>query len=393
MSKKRVLIFLDELFYKDNGRFISNYSSARFFDEISSFEKKFLVPVANEKKEEVSQYTSTLEKNETISFPEWNSVMSFVKFYFKSSGNRKRIKEIVKSAIKDQDAVWVRLPSLPGMMVAEEAIKERKKVFIHYAGDIENAWKNNKYKGLERVFAFFLSGYMHKKSLKLSANRLSVNFCTGSALQKVFKKVNDESYFFIDSVVSKTSLVDHNYDLNLKKFIYVGRFTEDKGVLDLMRIFEEIGCDHQNIKLTLIGFGPEEQKIKECIKKSKNSSIYNFIGYVPNAEVGGYLKDHDYFILPSKARYEGFPRVIIEAWAHGLTVISTKVGGVEGLGKDQKNILFSELDDYNGLNKNISGVINNEVNAEEMHNFIVKHREEITFEYYRDVVESSVNSI
>jgi len=65
-----------------------------------------------------------------------------------------------------------------------------------------------------------------------------------------------------------------------------------------------------------------------------------FAGEVPNSELPRYYNICDVFVLPSR-KYEGIPRVILEAMATGKPVIASDVGGVKDVIRDgQTGLLF-----------------------------------------------------
>lgn len=55
----------------------------------------------------------------------------------------------------------------------------------------------------------------------------------------------------------------------------------------------------------------------------------------------------DIFVLPSI--WEGFPLVILEAWAAGLAVIATEVGGITAICKNGENALLIPANDTGAL--------------------------------------------
>jgi glycosyltransferase involved in cell wall biosynthesis len=81
-----------------------------------------------------------------------------------------------------------------------------------------------------------------------------------------------------------------------------------------------------NIKLLIIGKGPQEGNIRDYIKNSGLAEKIIMTGY--REDVPQILKSLDLFVLPSYSN-EGVPQVIPQAMAVGIPVISTFAGGIE----------------------------------------------------------------
>lgn len=100
-----------------------------------------------------------------------------------------------------------------------------------------------------------------------------------------------------------------------KSFLYVGRFIERKGILELAEAFQKIkdstGTDWT---LTLVGNGP----LKNELKKFDSISVLDFVQPDKLPELMG---NHGVFVLPSKIEPWGV--VIHEASASGLPILST----------------------------------------------------------------------
>jgi len=95
---------------------------------------------------------------------------------------------------------------------------------------------------------------------------------------------------------------------------------------------------------------------------------------------------NDIFVLPTTDYPEGFPRVVLEAWANGLYVVSSKVGGIEGLAKDRENILFFAPKNKEQLKNALRALIANSELRRRLKQGIESIQRKITFEYYSGVL-------
>ena len=107
-------------------------------------------------------------------------------------------------------------------------------------------------------------------------------------------------------------------------FLFLGRLTVDKGLLDLARAFEEVSAIHEESHFMLVG--PDEENMKEkilAICKGCEARLH-FEGLTNTPEE--FMAGADVFCLPSYR--EGFGMAIIEAASAGMPAIGTDIYGV-----------------------------------------------------------------
>lgn len=98
----------------------------------------------------------------------------------------------------------------------------------------------------------------------------------------------------------------------------------------------------ENYQLILCGSGPHENNLRALADELKVTSRIIWLGDVPYAEIPQYLAVADVFVRPSV--YEGMGNSFIEAFAFGIPVVGTAVGGiVDFLFDGEKNIHPSGL--------------------------------------------------
>lgn len=117
---------------------------------------------------------------------------------------------------------------------------------------------------------------------------------------------------------------------SFKRFLFLGRFENVKGIQTLLSAWE-ITKNPNNSTLTFIGNG----SLKDTILQQKNVCVKDFI---QPKELSKELGNYDFLILPSL--HEPWALVIHEAMAAGLPVICTDVCGAA------VNFIIS---DYNGF--------------------------------------------
>ena len=136
-------------------------------------------------------------------------------------------------------------------------------------------------------------------------------------------------------------------------FLFLGRLTLDKGVLDLAQAFSYLhnGCLH------LLFVGPDEQNIQAEFPQmpaKDNPNIHFIIGHTDTPET--YMAAADILCLPSYR--EGFGSVVIEAAAVGIPAIASRIYGLTDAVLDGETGLLHEPYDVNALKVCMQQMIN-----------------------------------
>ena len=94
--------------------------------------------------------------------------------------------------------------------------------------------------------------------------------------------------------------------------------------------------------------------LDEGVKLAKELGIekqVHFKGWVSGSSKHELFSTSSIFCLPSFA--EGFPMAVLDAWAYGLPVISTPVGGIPEIAIDGENMILFEPDDFVALSEKL----------------------------------------
>ncbi len=114
--------------------------------------------------------------------------------------------------------------------------------------------------------------------------------------------------------------------------VFVGRLAAVKGVAMLLRAMAELAPSHPDLRLTLIGDGPERAGLERLSQDLGVAKSVTFAGARTQDEVAQTLGTANAFVLPSFA--EGVPVVLMEAMASRLPVITTRIAGIPELVED-----------------------------------------------------------
>lgn len=139
--------------------------------------------------------------------------------------------------------------------------------------------------------------------------------------------------------------------------LYAGTLNKRKGYADLISAFAKVAPKYPDWYLALAGNG-ETKEAKELSRSFGIEEKVKLLGWVSGESKDRAYKEASIFCLPSYA--EGFPMAVLDAWAYGLPVITTPVGGIPDIAKDGENLLLFNPGDIDKLSANIEYLINNE---------------------------------
>lgn len=117
-----------------------------------------------------------------------------------------------------------------------------------------------------------------------------------------------------------------------RNLLFVGRLAGVKGVPVLFDALALVAKRYPDTHLTLIGDGPEREKLELLATKLGIKQSVTFAGYQSQSEVATHLAQTDVFVLPSFA--EGVPVVLMEAMAAQVPVVTTRIAGIPELVRD-----------------------------------------------------------
>ena len=152
------------------------------------------------------------------------------------------------------------------------------------------------------------------KFIVLNEFQKNVFVDAGFSAEKIAVKPNfcpSDSYRQFDEVGSRAESV-----------AYVGRLSEEKGVLILIKAWEKMG--EKAPQLDVYGDGPQREALK-CYVDSNNVQNISFHGVVPNYMVIERLKTVKLVVVPS-LWFEGFPMVLAESLSVATPLAVSNIG-------------------------------------------------------------------
>lgn len=150
-------------------------------------------------------------------------------------------------------------------------------------------------------------------------------------------------------IVVKPNFIDKKLDFNVEKenyIVFVGRLSREKGTHVLLEAWKKMD-GNMNTRLLIIGDGPEQQNLLKQYEQLKN---VEFLGKLDNYKILDIVSRAKYLIIPS-LWYEGFPMTIVEAYSVSTPVISSNIGSLKEIVKNEFTGFHFENNNIDDLGK------------------------------------------
>jgi glycosyltransferase involved in cell wall biosynthesis len=135
----------------------------------------------------------------------------------------------------------------------------------------------------------------------------------------------------------------------------IGRLSAEKGFEYLLDATAQLYHSGHGIRLVLAGEGPQRQQLEQHAVKLGIDDIVLFTGYLANAS--RFLPGFDVLAISSLS--EGLPITLLEAMRAGIPVVSTSVGGIPDVIRQEKSGILVPPADATALAMGIKQIIDN----------------------------------
>jgi len=159
-------------------------------------------------------------------------------------------------------------------------------------------------------------------------------------------------------------LIGHRHYIDFEKFSvtkpfsrrdqiigYVGRLSEEKGILNFVSALPGIVKAKKNLTIYIIGDGPLNDQVHAKLIRYDISGKVIRTGWVHHDELPRYLNEFRLLVLPSDT--EGLSNIMLEAMACGTPVLSTPVGAIPDFITDGKTGFLMENNAPETIEKNV----------------------------------------
>jgi glycosyltransferase involved in cell wall biosynthesis len=246
--------------------------------------------------------------------------------------------------VKRCDVINLRVPT-PAAIFAFRIASKIRPTFLLVVGDYRALRQHLGYRGIKRaLFAAYVA--MEEWAVDHMAAR-SLTFVNGTALRDKHAAPGRQVHATTTSTLHLEDVGDRTDALSgdAVRIFSVSRIDPRKGLRVLPAVVAALRSGGRDARIDIVGpaVGQQgEQEQAAIIDEARALGVkphVNFRGAVALDQLMRLYREFDVFVLPTKPG-EGIPRVLLEAMANGLPVITTAVAGITSLITHEHNGLL-----------------------------------------------------
>lgn len=255
------------------------------------------------------------------------------------------------------------------------------KTFTTHNPDAMEFYKNFSFKNNSINYVFFgLKRKIEEQVISNSDKVITLN-------SFIMNYLNDKGFDNTSIIPNAIDVKKYFNNGNDNFILYAGRLSSVKGISYLIKAVSQINKENRDLKLIIVGSGPEEFKLKMLVQEENIESKVQFFPMVSKRELREYLSCCSMFVLPSL--FETFGVVLIEAMASGKPVIASNIPGPSDVIKHGYNGFLFEKANINELSQYIKLLIEDDTLRDKLGKNARKTVEEgYTFEKVAEMYET-----
>ena len=189
------------------------------------------------------------------------------------------------------------------------------------------------------------SGFLRKKLTKTVVKHASAVTTVTDILAKAMQVhgLKNKNYVIVPNVVDINAFKPQPHHNEVPKIVHVSCFENKSknitGLIDALQILEKRNI---NFQCVFIGDGIDFEIVKEYSKNLNHQENIRFTGVLEGQALIDELASGDFLVLSSNYETQGV--VLLEAFACGLPVVSTNVGGIPEIVNESNGILVPPQD-------------------------------------------------
>ena len=285
-------------------------------------EQKLYYPLRNEKRGSLAKFNKNLINNTLVSKP----LKNYHRFLF-----RKKINFLFNDLESRTDLSLFNLVHATTLFSdGAIALKIWKKYKIPYITAIRGTDVNVFLNYRRDLYPLAMEIIYNSKQLIFISDSLRTNFFRHPFAKKLVQSrmpsqkiiFNGLDSFWLENLGRERAIKEPT------KFLYIGRFDNNKNVKKLIEAFKQLREKYGHLQLNLVGAGgKQEDHIKNCVVENKG--VINYHGPIYDKKALRHIYEENH-IFAMVSISETFGLVYVEALSQGLPILYTKGQGIDG---------------------------------------------------------------
>jgi glycosyltransferase involved in cell wall biosynthesis len=251
----------------------------------------------------------------------------------------------LRAWVEQCDVIHLRVPSPAAIFAFRIARARRKPVFLLVVGDYEALLPHLGYHGIKKALFGAYVGFEEWALRHMTMRALT--FANGAALREKHERQGARVIETKTTTLSAEDIASREDTCTgaVVRMLTVSRIDPRKGLRALPALVASLVATGANVTSDIVGptiglIGDSERDAieAEAIKSGVGDRV-RLAGPVALDRLMPMYRDYDIFVLPTRPG-EGIPRVLLEAMAAGLPVVTTRVSGIGSLITHEENGLL-----------------------------------------------------
>ena len=260
-----------------------------------------------------------------------------------------RVRKRLKDWVAECDVIHLRVPTPAAIFAFRIAEAAGKPVFLLVVGDYEALLPHLPYRGIKKIlFKYYVA--FEEWALRYMTTR-ALTFANGAALREKHVAQGARVFETKTTTLTLADIASRTDACQSKRIriLTVSRIDPRKGLRVLPEAVSQLVAGGIDVTLDLVGptiglIGDDEKRAIEIeAERLGVADRLKLLGAVALDRLIGMYRDYDAFVLPTRPG-EGIPRVLMEAMASGVPVVTTRVSGISSLIDHGKNGILVDDD-------------------------------------------------
>lgn len=207
------------------------------------------------------------------------------------------------------------------------------------------------------LFSDDIPFYLNWLLKKLFLKKVPFIVLSNKEKKRIEERYNAQEVHSLPNCIDLTDATQYvkDYKKNVLTLGYIGRVASTKGMNELLEACGILKSKKVSFKLIIAGSEREGDTYLSRFVEQLDDS-FEYVGVVSGETKTNFLKKIDGFVLPSY--FEGLPISLLETMSFGCVPITTEVGSINTVVKDNENGFFIKMQDSGDIVEKVKTLSN-----------------------------------